>query len=113
MFMGDHQTVPFPRVGWDGHGRATHSPTILHGAVRQVGYRVSETLYVGIAPTRPLSLNKCNGSEVSNEAAISPFRYITWPTSVSMHDKTLKGSKIHRCNDMRDLLKPRFVHHLQ
>ena len=74
--------------------------------------RESVTLYVGMAPTRPLSLKKCNGSELSNAAAISPFRNITWPTSVSIHDKTLKGGKIHRYNDMRDFAKTRFLQHL-
>ena len=49
--------------------------------------------------------NKCNGSELSNAAAISAFRSITWPTSVSIHNKTLKGGKIHRYNDMRDFAK--------
>ena len=53
----------------------------------------------------PISLNKCNGSELSNAAAISTFRNITWPTSVSIHDKTLKGGKIHRYNDMHDIAK--------
>ena len=60
----------------------------------------------------PLSLKKCNGSELSNAAAMSPFRHITWPTSVSIHDKTLKGGKIHRYNDMRDFAKTRFLPHL-
>ena len=36
------------------------------------------------------------------------FRYITWPTNVSIHDKTLKGGKIHRCSDMRDFAKTPF-----
>ena len=45
------------------------------------------------------SFNKCNNPELLNVAAISPFRHITWPTSVSIHDKTLKGGKIHRYND--------------
>ena len=58
-----------------------------------------------MAPTRPLSLIKCNGSELSNATAISPFRHITWPTSVSIHDKTLEAGKIHRYNDMRDIAK--------
>ena len=58
-----------------------------------------------MAPTRPLSLKKSNGSELSNAAAISPFRNITWPTNVCIHDKTLKGGKIHRYNDMRDFAK--------
>ena len=30
---------------------------------------------------------------------------ITWPTSVSIHDKILIGGKIHRYNDMRDIDK--------
>ena len=71
-----------------------------------------DSLYVGMAPTRPLSLKKCNGSELSNVAAISPFRNITWPTSVSIHDKTLKGGKIHRYNDMCDFAKTQFLQHL-
>ena len=29
-------------------------------------------------------------------------RNTTWPTSVSIYDKTLKGGKIHRYNDIRD-----------
>ena len=65
-----------------------------------------------MAPTRPLSLKKCNGSELSNAAAINPFRNITWPTSASIHDKALKGGKIHRYNDMRDFAKIRFLQHL-
>ena len=52
-----------------------------------------------------LSLNKCNSSELSNSAAISLFRSITWPTSVSRHDNTLKGGKIHCYNDIREIAK--------
>ena len=37
--------------------------------------------------------------------AISPFRHITWPTSVSIHDKTLKRGKIHHYNDIREIAK--------
>ena len=48
---------------------------------------------------------KCNGSEILNVALISPFRHITWPTSVSIHDKTLKGGKIHRYNGIREIAK--------
>ena len=44
----------------------------------------------------PIKPNKSNGSELSNAAAMSPFRHLTWTTSVSIHDKTLKGGKIHR-----------------
>ena len=43
---------------------------------------------VGMALTRPLSLNKCNGSELLNTAAISPFTNITCPMSVSRHDNS-------------------------
>ena len=64
-----------------------------------------ETLYVGMASTRPLSLNKCNSSEFSNAAAIRHFRHIMWPTSVSIHDNTLKGGKIHCYNDIHEIAK--------
>ena len=57
--------------------------------------------------TRPLSLNQCNASELSNMAAISPFRHITWPTSVSIHDKTFKDTT--KMTYVK-LLKPRFLH---
>ena len=61
--------------------------------------------YVGMPPTCPLSLNNCNSSELSNTAAISPFRNIKWPTSISRHDNTLKGGKIHRYNDICEIVK--------
>ena len=32
--------------------------------------------------------------------------------SVSIHDKTLKGGEIHHYNDMREIAKTRFLHHL-
>ena len=50
---------------------------------------------------------KCNSSEIPNAAPISPFRNITWPTSVSRHANTLKGAKIHRYNayDIRETAK--------
>ena len=47
------------------------------------------------------SFNKCNRSELSNVAAISPFRHITWPMSVSIHD----NGKIHRYNDIHEIAK--------
>ena len=53
---------------------------------------------------------KHNCSELSNAAAMSPFRHITWPTSVSIHDKTLKGGKIHRYNDICEIANIRFLH---
>ena len=69
------------------------------------------TLYVGMVPTHPLSLNKCNGSELSNTAAISPFRHITWPTSVSIHNDTLKGGKLHCYSNICEIaIKLRFLH---
>ena len=63
-------------------------------------YQRVSRLYVGMAPTCPLSLNKCNSSELLNAAALSPFRHITWPTSVSIHDNTFKGGKIQLYNDI-------------
>ena len=39
-----------------------------------------QTLYVGMALTHPLSLNECNGSELSNAKAIRPFIHMTWPS---------------------------------
>ena len=53
-------------------------------------------------------LNKRNDSELSNATAMSRFRpifFITWPTSVSIHDKTLRGGKIPRYNDIREIAK--------
>ena len=41
----------------------------------------------------PISPNIIS-SELLNTAAICLFRHLTWPTSVSIHDKTLKGGKI-------------------
>ena len=64
-----------------------------------------------MVPTRPLSLNKYDGAELSNVAAISPLRYVTWPTSVSRHDNTLKRSKIYRYNDIREIAKTPILHH--
>ena len=49
-------------------------------------------VYVGMAPTRPLSLNKHNRSKHSNVAL---FRHRTCSTGVSIHCKTLKVGKIH------------------
>ena len=63
------------------------------------------SMYVGMAPICPLSLNKYNSSELSNAAAIWPFRHITWPTSVSTHNNTLKGGQIHCYNDIREIAK--------
>ena len=55
-------------------------------------------------------INKCNSSELSNTAAISHFRHVTWPTSVSIHNNTLKGGKIHCYNDRRKIAKTVISH---
>ena len=52
-----------------------------------------------------MPINNCNVSEISNAAAISPFRNITWPTIVYRHDNTLKGGKIHHYNDIHEIAK--------
>ena len=49
------------------------------------------------------SLNKCNDSELSNAAVIGPFRNITWPTSVSRYNNTLKCGKVQGYNDIREI----------
>ena len=86
-----------------------HSSCLLYDSrpLKKAKRGFRETLYVGMASTRPLSLNKCNGSELSNAAAtcISPFRHIMWPTSVSIDDNTLKGGKIHHYNDIHEIAK--------
>ena len=59
-------------------------------------------LYIGMASTCPICLNKCIGSELSNVAAISLLdTYITWPTSASIHNRTPRGGKIHCYNDIQ------------
>ena len=58
-----------------------------------------------MALTRPLNLNQCNGSKLSNAAPINPFRHITWPTSVSIHKNTFNGGKIHCYNDIHEIAK--------
>ena len=40
-----------------------------------------------------------NGSELSNTAVMS---YITCPTSISIHDETLEGGKMHRYNEIHN-----------
>ena len=54
----------------------------------------------------PISLNKLNGSGLSNGAVIGLFRHIAWPTSVFIHNKTLKVGKIHRFSDLQKIAKP-------
>ena len=68
-------------------------------------------LYVGMAPTRPLSLNKNDDSELSNAAVLSLFRCTACSTSVFLHGKTLKVGKIHCYNGTQKFLKRQFLHH--
>ena len=84
-----------------------HSSCLLYDRrpLKEAKGSIRETLYVGMASTGPLSLNKCNSSEFSNAAAIRHFRHIMWPTSVSIHDNTLKGGKIHCYNDIHEIAK--------
>ena len=58
-------------------------------------------LYVGMLPTRPLALTNemAQISRTVNGNVLSLFRQITCPTSVSIHNKTLKVGKIYRYND--------------
>ena len=82
-----------------------------HGNVEMSISESRQTLYVGMALTRPLSLKKYNCSELLNATPISLFRHITWPTSASRHDNTFKGGQIHRYNDICEIAKPRCLHH--
>ena len=64
------------------------------------------SLYVGMAPTRPLLTNvTAYLVRTPERGTYKPFRHITWPTSVSIHDNTLKSGKIHRYNDIREIAK--------
>ena len=58
----------------------------------------------------PISFNKLIASELSNGTVISPFRNITWPTSVFIHNKTPKVGKIHSYNDIQKIAKPLISH---
>ena len=73
-----------------------------------------QTPYVVMALTHPSNPNVTYGSELSNAAAISPSRYIIWPTSVSIHNKTLNGGKIHGYNYIHEIAKTPILqrHHL-
>ena len=64
----------------------TTLPSFVVLCVNFTGIYHVDSLCMDGADTPSLS----NGSVFLNAAAISPFsRYITWPTSVSIHDKTL------------------------
>ena len=66
-------------------------PYLLH-RLRQSCYCISLTnalLNIGrLRDGTNTPIKPCNGSELSNGAAKSPFRNMAWPTSVSRHDNT-------------------------
>ena len=68
------------------------------------------TLYVGMVPTRPLSLNKYNGPELLNAVVTSLFRHTTCSMSVFIHGKTFKGGgkggKMRSYKDTWKIAKP-------
>ena len=63
-----------------------------------------------MAPTRPLSLNKSNGSELPNADVLSLFRQTTCSASASIHYNTLKVRKIYSYSESRKFVKTRIVH---
>ena len=65
-----------------------------------------------MAPTRPLSLNKSNGSELPNADVLSLFRQTICSASASIHYNTLKVRKIYSYSESRKFVKTRIVHHL-
>ena len=65
-----------------------------------------------MAPTRPLSLNKSNGSELPNVDVLCLFRQTTCSASASVHFNTLKVRKIYSYSEFRKFVKTRIVHHL-
>ena len=65
-----------------------------------------------MVPTRPLSLNKSNGSELPNTDILSLFRQTTCSASASIHYNTLKVRKIYSYSDSRKFVKTPIVHHL-
>ena len=65
-----------------------------------------------MAPTRPLSLNKSNSSELPNADVLSLVRQATCSASASIHFNTLKVRKIYSYSEFRKFVKTRIVHHL-
>ena len=65
-----------------------------------------------MALTRPLSLNKSNGSELPNADVLSLVRQATCSASASIHFNTLKVRKIYSYSEFRKFVKTRIVHHL-
>ena len=93
------------------HRESTNSlMCIENNMYNDIYSRESVDSHIGMALIGPLSLNKCSSSELLNAAPLSPFRNITWPTSVSRHDNTLKGGKYTATMIYGKLLKPQFFH---
>ena len=65
-----------------------------------------DPIYVGVVPTRPLSLNKSNGSELPNADVLSLFRQTTCSASASIHYNTLKVHKIYSYSESWKFVKP-------
>ena len=63
-----------------------------------------------MAPTRPLSLNKSNGSELPNADVLSLFRQTACSASASIHSNTLKVRKIYSHSESRKFVNTRIVH---
>ena len=61
--------------------------------------------YVGITMIHPSSPNIMKPLKTPNAEVVSLFRYIMWPTGVSIHNKTLKVDKIHHYNDIKKIAK--------
>ena len=70
-------------------------------------HRVGRLYYVGMVPTRSLSLNKSNGTELPNEDVLSLFRQTTCSASASIQFNTLKVRKIYSYSEFRTFVKPR------
>ena len=64
-----------------------------------------------MALTRPLSLNKSNGSELPNTDVLSLLRQTTFSVSASIHYNTLKVRKIYSYSESRKFVKTPIVHH--
>ena len=61
-----------------------------------------------MAPTRPLSLNKSNGSKLPNADVL---RQAIFSASASIHFNTLKVRKIYSYSESRKFIKTRIVYH--
>ena len=69
-----------------------------------------DSLYVGMAPTRPLAVYKQNNSKLPNAAVLSCFRHISVSTNGYIPDRTLKVCKIHCYSDIWEFAKKAILH---